>query len=168
MRYQAVVLIPSDTPSTDKITVVSRLMEPYDLAREVAPYKEHIDSEGIARLAAAFHLPSAEPEALVDRFAGYGEEAGIDDTGLYVMTTLNPCGHWDSWTLWSLQGIATPVLADSTSIEIGAVITPDGEWHGFAPGWDSPEAQKAVQQRAARDLILSFPKFVAVMLDYHR
>ncbi len=150
------------------MAAVSQLMRPYDLALEVAPYKKYIDAEGIARLAAAFNLPSAEPPVLLARLAEYDEEAGVDENGLYVITTLNPDGHWDSWTLRNLQDDVSPVTALSMNIEAHAVITPDGQWHDFEPLWNSSEAQLAAKQKEARKLIMSFLTSIAVTLDYHR
>ncbi len=168
MQYQAVALIPPDTLQADIVATVTRLMEPYDLAHEVAPYKDYIEAEGIARLASAFRLQAADPEALLARFADYDEEAGIDENGLFVMTTLNPDGRWDGWTLRSLQDSVIPVQDLPANTVAHAVVTPDGQWHDFMPGWNWSETQVGAMSQEARDLIMGFAGYIAVMLDCHR
>jgi hypothetical protein len=135
----------------------------------VTPQKEYlVDAEGLARLAVAFGLPSPDPEAVAAALASQGEEAGVDEVGLYWVTTANPQGHWDGWMLHDLQDDVRPVPALPPDVDVWGVVTPDGAWHDFEYGWDWPEEQKADSQRRARELTNRFPDHLAVMLDCHR
>lgn len=167
MRFEVVVLLPRDTP--DVVAAVTDLMDPYNTEHEVPPYKKYLDdAEGVARLAGAFGLPSPDPEAVAAKIAAHGDEAGVDDGGLYWVTTANPQGHWDGWMLHDLQEDVTPVSALPPAVDLWGVVTPDGTWHDFENEWDWPEERKADSRRRARELIDQFPDHLAVMLDCHR
>ncbi|HEX9035478.1 MAG TPA: hypothetical protein VF808_00640 [Ktedonobacterales bacterium] len=167
MRFSVVVLIPRSTE--DIVALVTRMMDPYNLNHATPPRKEHFrDPVGIARLAAAFRLPVATPEAVAAELVAEGHEAGIDADGLYWVTTDNPRGDWDGWALWHFTDDARSTAAPNPDVEVWGVITPDSEWHDFSCGWDWPAEKKAVFQRQAQSLIATHPDCLAVILDCHR
>jgi hypothetical protein len=165
MRFEVVVLLPQDTQ--DVVAAVTRVMDPYNVEHEVPPYKEYVEAEGVVRLAAAFRLPIPDPEAVAAEIIAQGDEAGVDDGGLYWITTCNPRGQWDGWMLHDQRDDVQPVLALPRGLQVYDVVTPDGVWHDFEYGWDWPEDRKADSRRRARELIESFPDYLAVMLDCH-
>jgi hypothetical protein len=167
MQFPVVVLLPHGTH--DIVPAVTRLMDPYNAEHEVPPYKDDYDDpEGIARLAAAFGLPSADPQAVAAKINERGDDAGIDDRGLYEVSTLNPQWQWDGWILHSVDEDVYPVPTLPRDLPVYGVLTPDGQWREFFPGWDWPEEKRAELQKRAYHLIDSFPDCLAVMLDCHR
>ncbi len=167
MQFQVVVLVPHDTQ--DLVAEVTRLMDPYNLEHEAPPYKIYYDDpEGVARLAAAFGLSSADLKAVAAKMIELGDDAGVDEGGLYEVTTVNPQGQWDGWILDSLEDDVCPVPALSRDIPFCGVVTPDGQWHDFFPGWDWPDEKQAELLEQVYQLIDGFQNYLAVVLDCHR
>lgn len=169
------VLVPADTD--DIGAKVAELMAPYDENARVEPYKVRLDDADRASMADHYETGSADPAALlphVEAWSGY--EGGIDEDGLYYLSTYNPLSKWDWWQIGGryhgrLPNDACPVAEIPPDYVTLAILTPDGAWHERGRlGWfgmvhDEKEASRWEAERA--ELYSGYNRCIAVVVDYH-
>jgi hypothetical protein len=155
MHFYALVIIPADTKNIE--AKVEQLMSKYYSELEVESYKEYLIEEKIIKeieylqtlpineiekMAAAWEIPSDDIRTLAkmevgDMMGWFEDEAeGIDEIGLYKMTTINPNGKWDYYSLIekepikSGQALSYPCkVSDLPKVLPYAIVTSDGEWY---------------------------------------
>jgi hypothetical protein len=154
-HFFTVVIVPGTTPTNQIEETVSRLLAPYDENQRVEPYKVYLDREDIARMAARYDIAPdnlAELAHYITRWTGL--QGGMDEHGLYRLSTYNPEAKWDWWVIggrWNGEIRGAP-RNDETGFNFGAeyhqlaenllpvsqlehrltcfaVVTPDGSWH---------------------------------------
>ncbi|MBW4622866.1 MAG: hypothetical protein KME17_26340 [Cyanosarcina radialis HA8281-LM2] len=96
------------------------------------------------------------------------DEAGVDEEGLYGISTNNPQGWWDSWVIenWidSLEdksvfsiGEFIELIDEDPEISPMVVVEPDGKWHdqeGVDPTWQ-------------KEILSNYPDYLVVLCDLH-
>jgi hypothetical protein len=162
-HFLAFVLIPPDVE--DIHTKIEELMAPYYEEREVEPYKEYISPEMINSLALKFKT-GTDFLALLEHLkqdVGWNE-VGLDEQGIYEITTFNPRPMWDYWyysggkylfgeTIWkeclakneAQHGADEPFECNSCPVADlpteaytfpAAIVSPDGLWYDLTDfGW---------------------------------
>src|SRR3989338_7123163 len=99
----------------------------FDMNREVEPYRRYLDSEEIGRMSKAYQTTDLKilSEQLAD-WSGFG--GGVDDKGLYELTTRNPDGKFDSWNIFEI--LPTTTVRDQLEQDRipFALILPGGTW----------------------------------------
>lgn len=152
-HFFTIVIVPADTKSEEIEAKVQDLLAPYDENLDVTPYKKYLDNEDISRMASFYE--SDDLSVLAARMEDWsGGEGGIDEQGLYELSTRNTQSKWDWWTIggrWNgvirdtprsdekgfnfaeeyrqLDENILPVWRVDHKIHAHAVITPDGKWH---------------------------------------
>lgn len=154
MHWFTIVLVPADTKDIE--AAVDALLEPYSEYREVEPYKGYIEGKELQLFAEWSNIPVTDLAALaknVPAWKGQGE-GGVDERGLYFMSSLNPQAMWDHWHIggrWDgviqgksrntkgrsnygpeheeLQYNTCSVAELAPDIFAWHLITPDGQWH---------------------------------------
>ncbi len=153
MIFQTIVVLPAD--SLDAEEAITRLMAPYDMERSVAAHKEYV--------------PQQEFDCMVKRYADTGLIHGHDEGGFWWMSSDNPLGRWDGWTLWSFEDDSWPTTAALPERLVpAAILTPDGVWHDLATQWEMSDEQTHEVRTQAAQLLTQYPSHRAVVQDCHR
>lgn len=76
-------------------------LEPYDENIEVEPYKKHLDADDVDRMREHYEVPKDAPlKDLVRHMPDWvGSEGGVDEKGLYRLSTYNPKSKWDWYSI---------------------------------------------------------------------
>ncbi len=132
---------------------VQRLMEPFDESIEVEPYKVYFKPSQIVSMAQNYG--TSDLPSLADHMIDWlGEPGGVDENGLYSLSTYNPKsrydyyspgGRWNGQIRYQPRGDETGYnwddeyheLAENMvvlktadyAIDCYSILTPDGEWH---------------------------------------
>jgi hypothetical protein len=171
MHYAHVVLIDpkelGEQFSEDAIEKkVESMMAPYDYDLEVEPYKEYLDKDDIESMVR--HYGTYDLVGLATHMKDWDDSpGGVDENGLYRLTTSNPKRKWDWWRIggrwdgmvsnqprssdggynWSpiheqVNGNVVLLKTIDHEINCHSLITPDGEWHEiqmvYQTGWKAP------------------------------
>lgn len=149
--FRALVIVPPEEKNIKQ--AVHRLIAPYSRWIEVPPWKYYLRDSDISSLAHHHGIPSGNLEQLATKI----KNGGLDENGLYYLTTRNPKGMWDSWSIdsdwdglvqkrrkygkaygWNieLEQLNPPYNTCLVSQvpkfhEFPEVITPDGVWHSW-------------------------------------
>lgn len=155
MYFSALVLLPLDTINIEEKII--EILAPYYSELEVEPYKEYLTEEKITeeieylatlsieeieKIATTWEIPSHDLRSLAkielgDRLGWFEEEAdGIDEVGLYKMTTINPQGKWDYYRFIEIEALDSETaisypcrVIDLPEVIPYAIVTSNGEWH---------------------------------------
>ncbi|BAZ19039.1 hypothetical protein NIES4071_109240 (plasmid) [Calothrix sp. NIES-4071] len=151
-KFKALVILPQDTDNISE--KVAELLNPYYSELEVEPYKEYLNQaqlqaemqrlstfskEDIENLVAEYEVSG---ENLIENLAlinldWYEEDiAGVDEHGSYRITTVNPKGKFDWYSIIEAEPreLEVPIsypcrVADLPDIVPYALITPDSQWY---------------------------------------
>jgi hypothetical protein len=187
MHFFTLVLIPADTP--DIKTSVETLLETFNYEKRVEAYKAYMAGERLQRMAKFYKLPETDLPALATHLKSYcgAEESGIDEGGLFYISTINPQGTWDWWAIggrWNgvIQGATCPINLGPEDDKlrhnicrvselpqgIGAsyVVTPDGQLYK-EKWWPENDENRQQWQKTFRELLERYRDCLAVGVDCH-
>jgi hypothetical protein len=173
MHFLTVVLFPQEEdPIYDAL---HHLLAPYysHLEPEGPLHKEYLDAQTIEKLAALYGVPPANLSAIAAKLRQEWDAdggVGVDEHGLYELTTLNPNRKLDYWTLHNVESDVWPVRAMPRDLLPVAVVTPDGHWHDTGEEWrpgDLTASEKQAIGQRAYALFDLYPECLAVALDCH-
>jgi hypothetical protein len=152
-HFKALVILPLDISTSSIQEKVKEMLKPYYSELVVEPYKEYLSQtilaeemkrlaslpkEEIKRLAIDWEVSNDDLEKLAKISLDWYEDeiAGIDEYGIYRMTTINPRGKWDGYNFIEAETKESETLirypyrvADLSEVIPYAIITPDGEWY---------------------------------------
>ena len=145
-HFFTVVIVPGNTEFDQIESKVQELLSPFNENLTVEPYKVYFDAEEIQQMADFYEVSAQNLAALAKKMIDWtGQEGGVDDKGLYKITTYNPKSKWDWYTIGGrydgrLKGEASNtdeglyrniLLAKQLEqkLKCFAIITPDGEFH---------------------------------------
>ncbi|MCA9363767.1 hypothetical protein KC727_00925 [Candidatus Kaiserbacteria bacterium] len=160
----------SDHQLADKAADV---MTKFDLNRDVPEYKRRFDADEVERISK--HYKTTDLQELATKLEDWnGDAGGVDEEGLYALSTQNPDGHFDygnlvdliprnRWEHMFLSGIEEKVCR--------AVVTPDGEWVDgpWLYSTSDPESQRKADEweRKVQELFLEHDNAAAFLADLH-
>ena len=99
-HFFTAVIVPGNTPVESIEATVSRLLAPYDENRAVDPYKTYLPQEEIEAMATTFQISSHNLAELASNLPEWsGDTGGVDEQGLYTMSTSNHQARWDWWVI---------------------------------------------------------------------
>jgi hypothetical protein len=143
MHSHVYVLLPANT--TDILGQTRLLLAPFDQNLELAPHKRHI-TENNVQFFKEKHGTN-DLRVLAEKLQrDFHEEFGVDDLGLFEITTFNEMGKWDYWSLknyfpidsarvnrWGKDLAPSIVLVSDLNLNKEnaphSMLTPDGKWH---------------------------------------
>ena len=141
MYFETIVLMPKLETAESTLATFQSLLAPYDLTIKSTPWID--DCRCKTRIDDDFEMTQVEPDPECPACKGKG----------YVITDINPNGHYDFWDIpgfigeqhWSQDDLDTDdeleLITQSTNsvpelLKIAdvqgydfCVVTPDGEWH---------------------------------------
>lgn len=185
MHFGAVVLIPGHIPITEEAILdeVARLLEPYYVEREGPLRKEYFTEEAIRNLSGQFQLqPKSLPKLAEELPRGWSMDCHVDEGGLYYITTLNPDGKYDYFSLVRYEEISAHRVEAAVREHVwrtseiprdllpAAVVTPDGQWHDTGIekwGWQLTQHERDAIHTRASAIIFQYPNHLAVLVDCH-
>jgi hypothetical protein len=181
MHFLTVVLLPQEEVPREEGQVeegqlyeaLHHLLAPYDrnLEPEGPIHKEYYDARTIEKFAALYGIPPAHlPEIAARLSQEWGVDVGVDELGLYDLTTLNPNRKFDYWIVRNMETDIWPVRDMPRDLLPVAVVTPDGHWHDMGAEWrpgDLIASEKQAIGQRAYSLIDQYPECQAVALDCH-
>ena len=173
---------------------VEKQMEPFSEYLEMVEYKQHMDEHDLKMMKDTYKTDNLEE--LVKKMEDWnGREGGVDEEGLYYLTTSNPDGHWDYYNIggrWDglIQGELRPskdngfnfdeehhqlkyniAKIDSLSPKeversIHSVITPEGEWVE-SEIFDMASMKFIPNKEEVLETIKKYKDCYGVLVDYH-
>src|SRR5262249_37176096 len=99
-HFFTVVIVPGTTAPDQIEDTVSRLLAPYDENLRVHPHKVHLNHKSIERMASHYKKSPQDLTELARSINDWtGDEGGVDEQGLYHLSTHNPQPKWDWWVI---------------------------------------------------------------------
>lgn len=178
MHFPVLVLIPRDT--TDVWETVGRMLLPYFIEYgETAPRKEYVSAKAVENLAVRYHVRPTDVDKIAAKWKkdvqkslkrhGLEFECGMDEQGLFHITTTNPQGKYDYWTIHDEEQDVWPVSVMPDRLAPEGIVTPTGVWHDIGDYGESHPTEEylaEVRQRA-RELLAGFAAYLVVQVDCH-
>lgn len=178
------VLINGKKQNTESL--VNQALAPFDEELAVPPYKEHLSRSGIRLMAEHYKISETDLKQLASKMQDWmGRPGGIDELGLFAVSTCNPHGKWDWYEIggrWDgyLTGRTPPPtesasrLIDANSTRAStllkdpklssrlpaAVVTPTGEWIE-KDAFITTSSGWFIAERTKRDWMLALRRIVA-------
>lgn len=79
---------------------VDKIVENFDINKRVEPYKYYIKDEQIQQMAKNYKLDPTNLLTLSEKLEDWnGDKGGVDEIGFYGISTNNPVGHTDYWSM---------------------------------------------------------------------
>lgn len=104
-HFTVLCIIPADLIAEYRATesersavdlAIAEMLAPYDENMEVDPYRAYLDEEEVLSMAQSYEIDATNLTALVEKMKSWaGFEGGIDEKGLYRLSTYNPLSKWD-------------------------------------------------------------------------
>jgi hypothetical protein len=169
VQFPVVILVPSSTENID--AAVTRLMAPFDARSNVPLHKEYVPQGEIDYVLEVFGpqgLKAEDVDAVLHTLEeDSGCPGGIDEGGIYLMTTDNPQGKWDTWHIQSLRDDVQPVPHMSRERAPAAIITPDGIWHDLNEDLPATGDPQVMRWEHAEPLLMRYRDCLAVTVHCH-
>jgi hypothetical protein len=186
MHFFTLGFIPADTG--DMQAKVNALLAGFEYDKEVEAYKAYVTGKELHRMAARYGLLEVDLPALAEQVKRYfgAREGGIDEGGLFYISTRNQQGIWDYWVIggrWEgilrkpdplnpgseddrLRYTSCPVSELPDNIRPSYVVTPDGQ--GYQEDW-WPESFEDTEQwdKTFHELLARYSDCLAVVVDCH-
>jgi len=84
---------------------ITEMLAPYDENKEVEPYKKYLSASTATQMANHYGLNKSDVGLLVEKMKEWtGRIGGVDEKGLFYLSTYNPKSKWDFWSIggrWS-------------------------------------------------------------------
>lgn len=188
--YMLIVLIP---PTEKDIKgAVEELIEPYSKWIRLPAYKEYLRDHEIDQVAWRHNISNNDLEQIASKMKEQDEGVGLDEKGIYRLTTRNPQGRWDSWRIGGVWdgviqgkrrrnggvghnlGLEHELLRYNTCIVsqlpkfflISELITPDGIWHSWGE-WSKPDTTEFDRMIEVTEITEKYPDHIAVCIQCH-
>jgi hypothetical protein len=188
--YMLLVLVPPSEQDIEE--AVGELIEPYSKWIELPPYKEYLKQWEINQEVWHYGIPKESLEQIARKMKERGGEVGVDEKGLYRLTTRNPQGRWDSWRVggsWDgvIQGkrhsdgrvghnlgqeheqlqYNTCVVSQLPKfLSIYELVTPDGVWHSWGE-WSKPSTLLFDHMVELTEITEQYVDHIAVCIECH-
>jgi hypothetical protein len=169
MQFQVIVLVPS--ASEDVVAAVEHSMEPFDARLKVPLHKEYVPQDEIDYAFEVFEPYGLKPGDMEGVLHALEEDSGcsggIDEGGIYLITTDNPQRRWDSWRVPDVPADIQRMPDVRRDHVTAAILTPDGVWHAVNEDLPSTGDAQPVWCERAEPLLARYPDYLAVTVDCH-
>jgi len=194
-HFFTVVLVEPELEKDEIEERVSELLAPYDENLQINPYRVYLDPEDIKNMAEHYKLDPNNSAGIIKKIKDWsGDRGGIDDKGLYRISTYNPKSKWDWWRIggrWNgeikgayrgskdgfnfddefetLEENICPISELPENLEIFAIVTPDGFWHEKGHmGWFGCTSNiNKDWKKIVKDLLKKYSNYIAIGCDLH-
>lgn len=201
-KFKVLVILTLDFSNLHE--KVNEMLSPYYSELEVEAYREYLNQsdidkeikyllglskEEINKLAIEYEVASNDLEAIAKINLDWHEEdiVGFDEHGYYRMTTVNPQGKWDWYSIIETEYIDSDVLIKYPCRVINlpnlvpyALVTPDGHWYEageqvgiqafkrFRLHQNLPITEEEINwDLQVKKILACYPNYFAVALNCH-
>ena len=166
-NFNACVLVTRNGSKPEQLAdKASKVLAKFDINSEMKPYKSYVSADEIQRMAHHYGIDPVNLSALAEKFEGWnGDKGGVDENGFYGISTKNPEGHIDGWSVFTevkpedrgrlLFG------QDGEEKTVKAVVTPDGKWIDGPWVYGSPNVEQEKELEA-------WDNKLTTLLDEHK
>ena len=112
----------------------NNMLANFDINKEAEPYKYYIDAETIQKLSRHYKIDPTNFSLLAEKLEDWNsDKGGVDEKGLFGISTKNPNGHIDYWSI-SDEKVEPEdrekFLSSPNAAEMAprVLVTPDGKW----------------------------------------
>lgn len=133
-HFNVCVLVTRNGSNSEQMAQkASDMLANFDINKEMKPYKYYVEAGEIQRMADCYGIDSTNLSALAEKLEGWnGDKGGVDESGFYGISTKNPDGHIDAWSVFAEvkpedRGRLLFGQGGEEKI-VKALVTPDGKW----------------------------------------
>lgn len=171
MHTRVGVIVETQTDTNKTIALAENLLQKFSRNIAVKPHKEYPDKSYVQQLLRNHNVRSLE--ALIDSSIDWknGEEGGIDEKGLFFMSTENPNGQYDASTFLAGPTSVTPDIFAQDAYSCGDIVTPDGSLHRgpilYSLKWPNRQRKAATWSKSLRKFAETYNGNSLVIFDCH-
>jgi hypothetical protein len=123
------------------------MLAAFSINKTVNPYKRYVNKDEIGQMAESYKINPKNLSALSERMKDWnGDSGGVDENGLYGISTKNPDGKIDAFEIFAevRPGDRGKLLFGEGDEKVcHAIVTPDGTWNSEGPWvYGSPNADQ--------------------------
>ena len=166
-HFNACVLVTRNGSSPEQMAdKASDVLAKFDINKETEPYKTYVGADEIRRMAKHYGIDPTNLHALAEKFEEWnGDKGGVDEKGFYGISTKNPEGHIDGWSVFAEvkpedQGRLL-FGQDGEEKTVKVFVTPDGKWIDGPWIYGAPNAEQEKELEA-------WDKKLTALLDEHK
>jgi hypothetical protein len=144
-RFNVCIIVPKNSSNSDELAQQAfDTLAKFDLNKEMPPYKHYIKPDVVKSMAG--HFKTDDLSELAAKMESWdGDTGGVDEGGLYGISTKNPDAWIDEWEiLTEIKPEDRPQLLFGEGEEkiCRAIVTPDGKWINGPYIFGSPNAEQ--------------------------
>lgn len=161
-HFNVCILVRKNGSNTEQLAQkANEMLANFDINKEVEPYKHYIEADEIQRMAKHYGIDPTNLPALSEKLEDWdGDKGRVDETGLYGISTKNPDGHTDYWSIFAeMKPEDRGRLLFGQSGEektVKAIVTPDGKWIDGPWVYGAPNAEQEKELEAWNKKLTSF------------
>lgn len=132
-HFTTCAMVPMDLDQEPQVfldsldSVINEIFKKFDINFKIEPYKFYVDIETIERMARRYKIDKENFKELAEKMEDWdGNKGGVDDSGLYAISTTNPNGHIDAWEVSEVVPDVNDLLKEKFVAH--AIVSPDGDW----------------------------------------
>jgi len=125
----------------------SDVLANFDINKEMKPYKYYVEADEIQRMAGHYGIDPTNLSGLAEKLEDWnGDKGGVDESGFYGISTKNPDGHIDAWSVFAevkpedCERLLFGQGGEEKTVKV--VVTPDGKWIDGPWVYGSPNAEQ--------------------------
>ena len=163
-HFNVCVLVKRNGSSLEQMVhKASNMLAKFNIDKEMEPYKYYVKEDRINEMAEHYGIDPTNLSALAEKLESWdGDKGGVDEGGLYGISTKNPEGHTNDWSVFDEvkpEDRKRLLLGERGEEKIvRAIVTPDGEWIDGPWVYGSPDADQEKELEA-------WEKKVTTLLD---
>ncbi len=165
--FNACILITRNGLNSEQMAdKASDMLAKFNINKKMEPYKIYIEADEIQQMAKHHEIDPVNLLALAEKLEDWnGDKGNVDESGLYGISTKNPEGHIDGWSVFTEvkpEDRGRLLFGESSEEKnCAAIVTPDGKWDMGPWFYFSPNAEQKKELEAWNRKLIAF-------LDEHK
>lgn len=104
---------------------IEKLISNFDLNKKVEPFKKYLTKDEIEKISKYYNITSSQQKQIAEKINDWnGNEGGIDQDRIYQISTNNPNGLFDYWSVYEV--LRAEDIINNNQVFQG-IITPEGK-----------------------------------------
>lgn len=146
-HFNACVLVKRNGSNPEQMAQkASDMLANFDINKEMKPYKYYVEADEIQRMAKSYGINPTNLSALAEKLEDWnGDKGGVDESGFYGVSTKNPDGHIDAWSVFAEvkpEDRRRFLFGGGEEKNCAAIVTLDGKWDMGPWIYGSPNAEQ--------------------------
>lgn len=166
-HFNACVFVKKNGSSPEQMAQkASDMLANFDINKKTKPYKYYVEADEIQRMAESYGVDPTNLSVLAEKLENWNcDKGGMDESGLYGISTKNPDGHIDAWSVFTEVNPEDRGRLlfgeDDGEKNCAAIVTPDGKWDMGPWIYGSLNAEQEKELEA-------WNKKLIILLDEHK